>query len=72
MDPLYFGNFTECGGGCRKLIVFTDCAALAYDGTIFKAASDPTKDDALSAAFSQVPGSSIVTSACNDGGPPVQ
>jgi hypothetical protein len=63
-------NYAPCGANRQIVLSFSNCGALAYDGTNFGAAEGATKDDAVSAAYSKLPGSSIVTSACNDGGPP--
>jgi hypothetical protein len=54
---------------CRRVLLFTDCGALAYNGTAFSAAEGANQADAEGAATSDLPGSSIVASACNDGGP---
>jgi hypothetical protein len=69
-EAAYFGNWARCGGDCKKVLVFTDCGALAYNGTAFSAAEGPSQGDAESAATFDLPGSTIVASACNNGGPP--
>jgi hypothetical protein len=64
----YFGNWARCGSDCRRAVVFTDCGALAYDGTAFSPGEGGTQADAESAATGDLPGSRIVASGCNGAG----
>jgi hypothetical protein len=76
-SAVYFGNWAGCATTapdgttalCRRVLLFTDCGALAYNGTAFSAAEGANQADAEGAATSDLPGCSIVASACNDGGP---
>ena len=54
---------------CKRLILFQMCGALAYNGTAFSPADGDSQADAESAATADLPGSWIVGSACNNGGP---
>jgi hypothetical protein len=73
----YFGNWAGCATPgangetvlCKRLILFQKCGALAYNGSAFSPADGDSQADAESAATSDLPGSWIVGSACNDGGP---
>jgi hypothetical protein len=68
VEAAYFGNWARCGAGCRRVLVFTDCGAVAYDGTAFSPAEGGTQADAESAATADLPGSRIVASGCNGAG----
>jgi hypothetical protein len=58
-----------CGTGGQRVITFTNCAALAYDGTRFSfPGTGQTQGDAESAAKADLPGGRIVTSGCNGQG----
>ena len=63
-------NYAACGANRQIVLTFNYCGALANDGTNFGAAQGGTEGDAQSAAMANLPGSSIVASACNDGGDP--
>jgi hypothetical protein len=73
----YFGNWAGCSTPgangetvlCKRLILFQNCGALAYNGTAFSPADGDSQADAESAATADLPGSWIVGSACNNGGP---
>ena len=64
----YFGNYTNCRGVCRRVLVFKHCAALAYKDGAFSAVDADRQADAEAAVLGDLPGSRIVASGCNGAG----
>jgi hypothetical protein len=63
----YFGNWAKCGAACKRVLLFEECGALAYNGGAFSAAEGSTQQDAEGVALGDLPGGWIVASRCNDG-----
>jgi len=67
-EALYFGNWARCGADCKRVLVFEQCGALAFNGGAWSAAEAGTTEEAEGIALGDLPGSWIVASRCNDGG----
>jgi len=39
----YFGNWAKCGAACKRVLLFEECGALAYNGGAFTAAEGSTR-----------------------------
>jgi hypothetical protein len=63
----YFGNWVKCGAPCKRVLLFTQCGALANLGGAFSAAEGATQQEAEDVALGDLPGGTIVASRCNDG-----
>jgi hypothetical protein len=63
----YFGNWAKCGAACKRVLLFEECGALAYNGGAFSAAEGSTQQDAEGVALGDLPGGWIAASRCNDG-----
>jgi len=71
-EAAYFGNWKYCatfdsGSSCKRVLLFSQCAALAGNGGAFSPAEGATVQEAEDEALADLPGSSIVYSGCNDG-----
>ena len=64
----YFGNWAPCGSDCKRVLLFTQCGALAYNGGAFSPAEGATIQEAEGEALLNLPDSRIVGSRCNEGG----
>ena len=69
-EALYFGNWARCGAQCKRVLVFSQCGALASNGGAFSPAEGATIQEAEGEALTDLPGGWIVASRCNGGGPP--
>jgi hypothetical protein len=69
-EALYFGNWARCGAQCKRVLVFSQCGALASNGGAFSPAEGATIQEAEGEALTDLPGGWIVASRCNDGGQP--
>jgi hypothetical protein len=65
----YFGNWATCGPGCKRVLLFAECGALAFNGGAFSPAEGATLHDAEGEALNDLPGGWIVASRCNDSPP---
>jgi Domain of unknown function (DUF4189) len=70
-EAAYFGNWKYCATFsnqvCRKVLLFSQCAALASNGGAFSPAEGATVQEAESEALADLPGGTITYSGCNDG-----
>jgi hypothetical protein len=66
-EAAYFGNWARCGAQCKRVLLFSQCGALAFNGGAFSPAEGGTQQDAEEAALNDLPGGWIVASRCNDG-----
>jgi hypothetical protein len=66
-EALYFGNWARCGADCKRVLVFSQCGALASNGGAFSPAEGATIQEAEGEALADLPGGGIVASRCNDG-----
>jgi hypothetical protein len=71
-EAAYFGNWAGCGADCKRVLLFAQCGALAYNGGAFSAAEGATQHEAEGVALANLPGGWIIGSKCNDGGQPGQ
>jgi hypothetical protein len=62
---MYFGTWVPCGGDCKRVLLFKQCGALAYNGGAFSPAEGATLDEAQNNATADLPGSWILASHCN-------
>ena len=67
-EAAYFGNWARCGSTCKRVLLFSQCGALAYNGGAFSPAEGATIQEAEGEALLNLPDSRIVGSRCNDGG----
>jgi ABC-type sugar transport system substrate-binding protein len=71
-EAAYFGNWKYCATftneTCKRVLLFTQCAALAGNGAAFSPAEGATLKEAEDEALADLPGGSIVYSGCNDDG----
>ena len=69
-EAAYFGNWKYCATftneTCRRVLLFSQCAALASNGGAFSPAEGATIEEATSEALANLPGSTITYSGCND------
>jgi hypothetical protein len=63
----YFGQWARCGVDCKKVLVFKECGALAFNGGAFSPAEGSTLQEAEGEALADLPGGWIITSRCNIG-----
>jgi hypothetical protein len=63
----YFGLWSRCFDGCKQVLTFTQCAALATNNFAFSPAESDSRVEAQSEAIFNLPGSFVIASQCNDG-----
>ncbi|MDT5076673.1 MAG: hypothetical protein QOJ80_1310 [Mycobacterium sp.] len=70
VEAMYFGNWKYCAtftnDTCKRVLIFTQCGALASNGGAFSPAEGATAQEAADEALADLPGSSIIYSGCND------
>jgi hypothetical protein len=70
-EAAYFGNWKYCATfsneTCRRVLLFSQCGALASNGGAFSPAEGATVQEAEDEALRDLPGGTIVYSGCNDG-----
>jgi hypothetical protein len=64
----YFGQWARCGVDRKKVLVFKECGALAYNGGAFSPPEGSTLQEAEGEALTDLPGGWIVASRCNIAG----